>query len=119
MAETYDIIINKGAKFYLEMQQVEDDGVTPIPFINCTIECKIRESFKSSIVLHHLTEANGGIIRLSNTEGRFALLIEATNTNIVAEYGVYDVISKDVAYPTREIDRIVQGKVTYSNGVTI
>lgn len=116
-AERVDITIPKGAKFYQEFQQVQDNMV-PISLAGKSLKCTIRESYKSPVVLHELTEANGGMIKVDEANGVFAMLIPSDKTNVSCDFGVYDIILIDNLYPTVETERVIQGQVIYSKGVT-
>ena len=117
LAERVDIVIQKGAKFYQEFQFVQDD-LQPISLAGKTLKCMIKESHKSPTVLHTLTEDNGGMIMLDAANGSFAMHIESDETNVTVDYGIYDIITIEDDYPTTEIERIVEGNVTYTKRVT-
>ena len=118
VAERVDLVIQKGAKFYQEFQFVQDD-LQPITMVGKTLKCTIKESQKSPLVLHTLTEDNGGMIMLDAAQGSFAMYIEADETNVSVDYGLYDIITIEDDYPTTEIERIIEGKVTYTQRVTV
>lgn len=116
-AERVDIIIPKGAKFYLEFQQVQDN-LEPISLAGKTLKCTIKESHSSPVILHELTEANEGMVKVDEANGIFAMQIPSDKTDIPQDFGVYDIILIDNNYPTVETERVLQGSVTYSKGVT-
>lgn len=116
-AERLDIVIQKGARFYQEFQQVDDNGA-PIPIVNQTIKCIMKESFKSTVNLFELTEENGGIVLDDAANGVFGLLLNANQTDIPQTIGIYDVLLIDNDYPTLDSDRIVEGKIKFSPGIT-
>jgi hypothetical protein len=117
LAERLDIVIQKGARFYQEFQQVDDNGA-PIPIVNQTIKCIMKESFKSTVNLFELTEENGGIILDDAANGVFGLLLNANQTDIPQTIGIYDVLLIDNDYPALDSDRIVEGKIRFSPGIT-
>lgn len=115
--EEYDIVIRKGGKFYIEFQQLQDDG-QPISLAGKTLKGRVKESFNSTVVLHDLTEANGGLVKVDEANGIFGMLIRSDQSNVTADFGVYDIMAIDNAYPTIESEFIVVGKITYEMGVT-
>lgn len=115
--ETYDLVIRKGGKFYQEFQQVQDNGV-PISLAGKTLKGRVKESLKSPTVLHELTEANGGVVKVDEANGVFGMLIRSDQSNVAADFGIYDIMLIDNAYPTLESEYVVAGKITYITGVT-
>ena len=115
--EVYDLVIRKGGKFYQEFQQVQDNGV-PIPLTNKLLKGRVKESLKSPTVLHDLTEENGGMVIVDELNGVFGMLIRSDQSNVAADYGIYDIMAIDKDYPTLESEYLVMGKVTYTTGVT-
>jgi len=118
MTYRYDLIIEKKAKYYQEFQQLEGDGITPIPYTTKTLKCTIKESYETTTTLHDLTEANGGVIRVDETTGTFAIQIDADQTNVTPDFAVYDIIAMTTTAPTTDIERLIEGKITYTEGVT-
>ena len=116
-AERYDLVIQKKAKFYQEFQQVQDD-MRPISLVGKTLKCTVKESFSSSIIIHELTEANQGMVKVDAANGVFGMFIPANQTDVPYDYAVYDIIIQDNMYPTTETERVVEGKITYTKGVT-
>lgn len=114
-AARLDLVIEKRAKFYREINLVYSDG-SPRSLVGKKIKCIIRESYETETALHTLTEANSGIEVLDDALGKVALVIFADNTDVNADYGVYDVIEYDELFPDEEIDRILQGRITYDKG---
>lgn len=113
-----NLIIQKKSKFYQEFQQLESDGVTPIPYVGKELKCIIKESHETDTILHTLTEANGGMIRVDEDTGDFAMSIDADETDITADFAVYDVVAITTADPTAERERMVEGQITYTEGNT-
>lgn len=114
-AGVFNIEIEKRVKYY-QAFDVELDDTTPVSFVGKTLECKIKESYETDEVLHHLTEANGGIIVIDDANGKFALNINADDTNVVPDYGVYTVVAIDSSDPEDERERLLEGKVTFTEG---
>lgn len=117
MAERYDFTIEKGAKFYREMN-LTTDANAPVSLVGKTLRCQIKESYETETVLHDLTEANGGIDILDDAVGRFALVIGSTDTKVDADYAVYDILKIDTAFPELDNERVLQGQITYLKGST-
>jgi len=115
--ERLDLTIYKGSRFYQEFQQVEDD-LAPIPLTDKTVKCCIKESFKSSVNLFELTEANGGTVIVDRPNGVFGILLNSDQTNISQTVGIYDIMLIDIDHPTIDSERIVEGKILFSAGVT-
>lgn len=115
--ERYDLVIRKGGKFYVEFQQVQDD-MTPISLAGKTLKGSVKESLKSPTVLHDLTEANGSLVVVDEANGIFGMLLRSNQTNVTADYGIYDIMAIDDDYPTIESEYVVEGKITYTTGVT-
>lgn len=116
-AGSFNIEIEKRAKYYQAFDVTLDDE-TPVSLVGKTVECKVKESYETTEVLHYLTEANGGILILDDALGKFALVIDADQTNVIPDYGVYDVVIINTSDPTNEIERLLEGKVTYTEGAT-
>lgn len=117
VASRVDLVIQKGAKFYVEFQQLEEDEVTPISLVGYSIRCRVKESFNSSVVLHELTTANGGVTIINAAQGSFMLNIAADQTNKNVDYAVYDIVLINDTYPGIEDERIIEGKITYTKKV--
>lgn len=115
--ERHDLVVRKGGKFYVEFQQVQDD-MTHISLAGKTLKGRVKESLKSPTVLHDLTEANGGLVIVDEANGIFGMLLRSDQTNVTADYGIYDIMAIDDDYPTIESEYIVEGKITYTTGVT-
>lgn len=115
-AATLNLEIEKKAKFYKEMQITLSDG-SGKSLEGKVIYCNIKESTATDTYLFQLTEANGGIIVLDDSEGRFALSIDADETDISADFGVYNVWEETEAEPETEDERVLQGKIVFSKGI--
>ena len=110
----HDIIVKKGAKFYQEFQFLDDSG-NPVPYTGKTLKGRVLESFKTNNVLHDLTEANGGMVRVNELDGSFAIYLPGNITKVNVDHGFYDVVAIDNAYPTTEIEPFLEGTVSYKN----
>ena len=117
MVARHDFVIEKKGKFYKEIDLVNQNR-EPISLVGREVKCIIKESHATETILHTLTEANGGVIVLDDANGLIALFISSTDTDIQADVGVYDIIRLDPLNPTLDNERILEGKITYSKGVT-
>lgn len=115
-AVRYDLVIQEGAKFYQEFQQVQPNLV-PISLVGYTVRCRIKESFEVSTLLHDLTVANGGVVITDAANGKFAIAIPANLTTKNITKGVYDIMLIDTLYTGIEDERIIEGKVVYTKEV--
>lgn len=116
-AGVINIEIEKKVKYYQAFDIELDDG-TPVSLVGKTIECIIKESYETSENIFHLTEANGGILVLNDALGKIALVVPASQTNVVQDYGVFDVVAIGSSNPTVERERILEGKVRFTEGAT-
>ena len=115
--ERLDLIVYKGSRFYQEFQQVEDD-LSPMPLTDKTVKCYIKESLKSSVRLFELTEGKGGTVIVDRLNGIFGIQINSDQTDIAQTVGIYDIMLIDINHPTIDSERIVEGKILFSEGVT-
>lgn len=116
-ARRQDISINKGTEFYLECYLVEDSVTNGISLVGKTLFGNIRESHMSLNPLLELSEANGRLVRVDEANGVFAIFLPATTSSVPIDYGVYNIYVKDNENPTTRIASILEGKVTFSEGV--
>lgn len=117
VAARQDFVIEKGARFYKEIQLTDDAG-TPVTLVGKKIKFTAKESTATSTKLHDLTEDNSGIQVLDDALGNVAIYISAEDTGAIeADYGWYNITEIDEDYPDEEIERLLEGKITYSKGV--
>lgn len=116
-AARLDLIIEKGTKFYRELDLVDQDG-DPYTLVGREVKATFRESLNTTTALNLLTEGNGGVIVLDDALGKVALYISATDTQVTPDFGVYDVVVIDSTHPLLDVDRVLEGRVTYTKGVT-
>jgi hypothetical protein len=117
MAERFDMVIEKKAKFYKEID-LQDANGNPISSIGRLIKCVIKESYATETILFTLTEENGGILVLDDALGKIALVILSDATDVDADFGVYDLIRIDEIVPLLGNERLLEGKITFSKGVS-
>lgn len=116
MALRQDFVIEKGAVFAREINIVDANNA-PVSLVGKNIACIIKESLSTSTVLFHLTEANGGVTVVNDAEGKVALYISAADTNVEASHGVYNILRIDDEYPLLDIERILEGRIAFTEGV--
>ena len=92
----FDFTISKKARFYQEIN-LTDLTNTPVSLVGKTIKCIIKESHNTSTILHTLVEGDG-IEVLDDATGKFAMFIAAEDTDVSADFGVYDVLKVDETY---------------------
>ncbi len=116
-AVRYDLEINKRSQFYKEIDLTDGNGVA-IPLTGLTIIVTIRESLETLTNLYQLTVGNGGVTILDSLNGKIALYISSTDTDIVPSNGVYDLIQQTIAYPPLDNVKIMYGKVNFNKGLS-
>lgn len=115
MRETYDLRIQQGSGYVLELAYEEDDG-TPIDLDGFTAEMHIRRRYESELTLVEL--ANGAGIILG-PDGEIAVSLSASETaalpaSVREPIGVYDIELTQGGVVTR----LLSGKVYVSPEVT-
>lgn len=113
-AGNYDLEIEQGATFTLEMFYVDENG-DPVDLSGQTARMQIRQYVSAPAVLLSLTTENGRI-SIDGPAGKIALLIDAEDSAAIDwRKGVYDL--EIVANPESVI-RFIEGSVTVSPEVT-
>ncbi len=123
-AATYDLFIEQGATFRFTMHYgrktgaLDVDGnpvVEPYDITGCKARMQIRQR-RDSQVLIAATTTNGGILIPTGTDGKLQITItdEATDSLNVKK-ALYDL---ELSYPSGDVVRILQGKVTISPNIT-
>lgn len=112
-----DFVIEKRSRFYKQIDLITNDGV-PISLVGKTVEATIKESSATETVLHSLTETNGGIEVIDDALGQIALFISGEYTDVEADIGVYDIKLIDTLTPGIDDERLMEGTITYTKGIT-
>jgi hypothetical protein len=113
-AATYDITIEQGATFRLNLVWRDADN-NPVDLTGYVARMQVRASYSDSAVQLNLTTQNGAIV-LGGALGTIAVTGAATVTDdIPIRAGVYD-LELEAADGT--VTRLVQGKVRISPEVT-
>lgn len=115
-ASIYNINIEQGAEYQQDVYILDGDG-EPYDLTGLNIRMHIRP-VNSHILIHELTEANGGIINYVPASGEFDIYIGATSTEDIPE-GIYryDIEAYSVANPDR-VKRLLMGQVRVIPEVT-
>jgi hypothetical protein len=113
-AATYDILIEQGATFQLNLVY-KDSGGSPIDISGYTARMQVRRSYDAPTALLDLTTENGAIT-LGGVAG--SLVVEAGPTltrDLPAKGGVYDL---ELVAPSGVVVRLIRGTATISPEVT-
>lgn len=136
-AKTIDLLIEQGATFDLDFTWMDtvvaSDGTTSNvakDLTGCTARMQVRTGYDRDVLLEATTEdtitGDGAQITLG-ADGTVAVLISATVTDVAPIYatpegqarfrkrGVYDL---EVQWPDGRVDRVLEGKVTFSPNIT-
>lgn len=120
-ANTYDILIEQGATFSLNLEVKTDPSVAfpngePVDLTGALIEGQIRPTVDSPMVLADFVGLAQDPV---NTSGEINIFLsaEATKTINAIQYpnAVYDVL---ITFPSGLVRRLIQGDVEISPGVT-
>lgn len=114
-AARYDFIVEKGQKFYQEVQLTYDNGL-PRSLVGRKVACKIKESLATDTVLFSLTELNGGIVVVNDSTAVIGMYISADDTNVDVDYGVYTLVEINETYPDTETTRLLEGVLEFRKG---
>lgn len=123
-AAEYDLYVEQGATFRLTMIYGRKDGtydadgnanVIPYDLTGCVARMQIRQR-RSSEVLIAATTTNGGIVIVDALAGKMMITLtdEATDS-LTMSRAKYDL---EVGYPSGDVFRIMEGKVTISANIT-
>jgi hypothetical protein len=136
-AKTMDLLIEQGATFNLDFTWMDtvvaSDGTSSNvakDLTGCTARMQVRTGYGKDVLLEATTEdtivANGAQVSLG-ADGTVAVLISATVTDLAPVYlntagveklrrrGVYDL---EVEWADGRVDRVLEGKVTFSPNIT-
>jgi hypothetical protein len=112
-AGNYNIPIEQGSNFDLSLVYEDENG--PVDLAGFTAQMQVRPTKQSSTVLFELTTESGGI-RLNDSPGEVRLLKSAEETAALSfAFAFYDIKLFD---SLGESDRLLEGFVTLSRGVT-
>jgi len=115
-AKCYNITIEQGADFQLELVYQDDNG-DPIDLTGYTAEMQIREKLTTDPPFLTLSTANGRIV-IDGPNGSITLSIANADTAALTQTaGVYDLeLTSGDATPV--IVRLIEGQVKISQEVT-
>lgn len=113
LAGDRDFTIDKGARWYKEIQLVNENG-EPVSLIGMRIRCIVKESTATDTLTFDMTEFNGRVQVINDSQGNVALYLTAEETLSVKEdWGIYRLVQVDENYPEQEIQRLLQGNIEY------
>lgn len=114
MAVAYNITIDQGADFFLNVTYDNPDG-TPVNITGYTAEMQVRTNPNSPTAV--LTLTNGSGITITGSSGLVAIHATATQTRAIDE-GPY-VYDLEITAPTGGVvTRLIQGQALVSAEVT-
>jgi hypothetical protein len=113
-ASTYDILIEQGATFQLNLVWKDSLGA-PINLTGYTARMQVRQKYSDTTPLLDFTTANGAIT-LGGTLGTIQVIGLATLTDtLTVKSGVYDL---ELVSGTGTVTRLIEGAVTITPQVT-
>lgn len=113
-AATYDILIEQGATFQLNLVYKDSAGV-PIDVSGYTARMQVRRTYDAPTALLNLTTENGAIT-LGGVAGTLVVeAAEALTTGLPAKPAVYDL---ELISPAGVVVRLIRGAATISPEVT-
>ena len=112
MADTYDIQIDAGATFRLQVQHLDDDDVA-VNLTGYSARMHVREDVTSDDTVIELTSSSG--ITITAETGTLDIVIAASVTKDLVGPYVYDL---EIESGAGVVDRLLQGSITISPEVT-
>lgn len=114
MAANYDITIEQGATFQLNLIW-KDSGGNPIDLTDYTARMQVRQKYTSDEAALSLSTENGTIV-MGGVSGTVNISAPAADTaNLSIKTGVYDV---EIVSPSGVVTRLIEGCVVVSPEVT-
>lgn len=111
MAEKYNINIDQGSTYNLQLEWKDENG-TPIDLTGFTAKMQARYTKPTNPIAFELTTENGGIIIVDN---KINLTVTATQTGALEIVGIiYDL----ELYNGLNITRLIEGNICVSKEVT-
>lgn len=112
MADTYDIQIDAGATYRLQILHADASDV-PVNLTGYSARMHVRDAVESTTTVLALTSASG--ITITPSAGTLDIVIAASVTkNLVGPY-VYDL---EIESGSGVVDRLIQGAITVNPEVT-
>jgi hypothetical protein len=112
MADTYNIQIDAGATFRLQVSYVDDDNVA-INITGYSARMHVRETVTSTSTVIALTSSSG--ITITGATGTLDIVIAKSVTKDLVGPYVYDL---EIESGSGVVDRLLQGSVTVNPEVT-
>ena len=116
MTDRYDFTINKKAIFEKDIYLTDINNV-PIDLTTKSVRCIIKESKSTESILFDLTNINGGALIIEPLLGHIRLFINTEDTDIEPLSGFYEVVIFDTGYFSTTADRLLEGFITFSEGL--
>ena len=109
MATRYDIAIDAGSTYAMQIQLEDDDGL-PLSMVGCSAQSMIRYNYKDvspAAIFTPLIDSVNGVLTLSLTPAQTASLTRAK--------GIFDV---ELTFSDGTTQRLVEGQVIINPEVT-
>jgi hypothetical protein len=115
-AGIYNMIIEQGATYTLDITQTEEDG-TPVDITGAVVRLGIKDQTTDTVFIKYLDSALvGGITITDAPAGKFSILISAVDTAAMTfNRGVYDL---EILYTNGYVSKLLKGRVLVSKEVT-
>ena len=111
-----NLTIYKGTTFVKSFQWKTGDPLTPVDLTGFKIRAQFRSKQSSPDVLEEFTSTNSKIVITSAVEGKFHMILDATQTShIDYKSAVYDLEVEDA---TGVVIRLIEGSVSVNPEVT-
>lgn len=121
-AGKFDLAIEQGATFTLDLTWRQDTGTTPpsgpiVDLTGCSARAQFRASVADSVVLHELNTTAGEItLYAGSVSPNIHIEISATNTATFSwSTAVWDL---EITTPSGNVTRLLKGNVTVDPEVT-
>lgn len=115
MAVKNNFLIEKWSSWNQKLNYRQKVNGRPVNLTGCTAKMQLRASPSSTEVLFELSTENGRIKSMSSN-GYIELVITDEDTGgITFQSAVYDLV---ISFPDGTKKRLIEGKITISDGVT-
>lgn len=113
MADTYDIQIDAGATYRLQVLYADVVTENPVNLTGYSARMHVRDTIESTTTVLALTSASG--ITITPSAGTLDIVIAASVTKDLVGPYVYDL---EIESGAGVVDRLLQGSITVSPEVT-
>lgn len=124
MATIYDFSVDQGAtkkisltyRFQSGVDENEAPVYEPYSLSGCAARMQVRPAVNQPVLIDLSTEAGSIVVEPGGVQGRIDIVMSATQTSALeVRKAVYDL---ELVWPSGEVTRLIQGKVTISPNVT-